>query len=85
MQTASADCSDVGNSKSLSARVLFDSDSQRSYVSLDMCAKLGLKSLRNERVNIKSFGEDNWKIRNLQVFQLKVKRKGGNDFCLIEA
>ena len=32
LQTASADCSDVGNSKSLSARVLFDSGSQRSYV-----------------------------------------------------
>ena len=85
LQTASADFSDIGDSKSLSARVLFDSGSQRSYVSLDICAKLDLKPIRKERVNIKTFGEDDWKIRNLQVFQLKVKRKDGDDFCLIEA
>ena len=85
LQTASAECSDVSDLMTRQTRILFDSGSQRSYASLDLCKKLGLKALRKERVNIKTFGDDDWKIRVLEVFQMKVKHKNGNSFCLIEA
>lgn len=85
MQTASAECTDVSNFKTRKTRILFDSGSQRSYVSLDLCSKLSLQALRKERVNIKTFGDDDWKIRELEVFQMKIKHRNGNGFCLIEA
>ena len=48
--------------------------------------KLCLKVLRQERLVIKTFGEDfDSKVRNLDVVQVKVKHKESDDYTLIEA
>ena len=57
LQTAKAKVSDTNNLSTINARVLFDSGSQRSYVSDSVCKALKLKFIRKERVLIKVFGQ----------------------------
>jgi hypothetical protein len=60
----------------VATRILFDSGSQRSYISDKVRAMLQLKSTRSEKVIIKTFGQDNdSKVKRLDVVQVKVKNK----------
>lgn len=87
MQTAKAHILDTNYENVCFSRILFDTGSQRSYVSTNVRDKLGLKTVRNERVVIKTFGEDNnSKVSNLDVVQFKIKHAGADDvFTFIEA
>jgi len=85
LQTASAVISDTSGVRKKYTRILFDSGSQRSYISQDLCKSLKLKPLRSEKIIIKTFGDDNSKVQNLDVYQLKVRHINRNEFCFIEA
>ena len=86
MQTAKAHIFDVNSSNFCLSRILFDTGSQRSYVSVNVQKKLRLKVIRQERLVIKTFGDDfNSEVRNLDVVQVKVKHKESDDYTFIEA
>ncbi|XP_057308167.1 uncharacterized protein LOC130646050 [Hydractinia symbiolongicarpus] len=85
MQTASADVSDTSGNAKKHTRILFDSGSQRSYLSQDLCKTLKLKPLRKEKVIVKTFGSDDSRVQDLQVYQVKIKHKNCHGFCFVEA
>ena len=65
---------------------MFDSGSQRSYISDKVRATLQLKSIRSEKVIIKTFGQDNdSKVKRLDVVQVKVKNKSDSRCTSVEA
>ena len=54
-------------------RILFDSGSQRSYISERAKRKLGLLSKRKEKLLIKTFGQENEELRECDVVELCVR------------
>jgi hypothetical protein len=53
--------------------VLFDNESQRSYVSDNVRAKLGLASQSKERLKLNTIGESRYKTQNCEVVELSLK------------
>ena len=63
---------------STSVRILFDTGSQRTYVTENLRSKL--KSVQHERLNLNTFGEARYKSQNCDFVHLRLKRPGsGND------
>lgn len=87
MQTAKARIFNTNSDNVCLSRMLFDTGSQRSYISMNVRKRLKLKKVRTERVVIKTFGEsNNSKVSNLDVVQFKVRHVGVDDvFTYVEA
>ncbi|CAB4033226.1 Transposable element Tcb2, partial [Paramuricea clavata] len=87
LQTARVQVYDEENiGTQVATRILFDSGSQRSYISDKVRARLQLKSIRSEKVIIKTFGQDNdSKVKRLDVVQVKVKNKSDSRCTSVEA
>ncbi|XP_066934625.1 uncharacterized protein [Clytia hemisphaerica] len=83
LQTAKA--SVCGEITSTDTRLLFDTGSQRTYASEDVVQRLKLKTVRTERVMIKTFGSEEAKVKKLKVVRFKVKRKVGKGYIDCEA
>ena len=77
LQTAAAVVSHPRDSKSVTTRVIFDSGSQRSYISDKLRNALNLPSIQSENLIIKTFGTEQERVRKCDVVQLSVK--GVND------
>ena len=58
LQTARATVKNSNGSKSASAKILFDSGSQRSYVTDNLRGKLGLEQLSNDTLRLNTFGDN---------------------------
>nr|XP_047123000.1 uncharacterized protein LOC124806285 [Hydra vulgaris] len=88
LQTAKTEISDTNNSikktKNI-ARVLFDNCSQKSFVTSDVRKKLNLKTIRNEILNVKVFGEGCEKPRKFDLVSIKIKNIQTNHYSTIEA
>ena len=56
LQTAQVEATNAGKSKIENVRVLFDNGSQRSYITDSLKTRLGLSSIRKERLNLNTFG-----------------------------
>lgn len=67
------------------ARILFDTGSQRSYITDDLRNKLKLRTIRSERTTIKTFGNENATVKRLDVVEFKVKSKFNEKFLICEA
>ena len=61
LQTASAIAKNEDGSKSIRVKVLFDSGSQRSYVTDRLKSRLGLKPKKTETLHLNTFGEKNFR------------------------
>nr|XP_047141395.1 uncharacterized protein LOC124816304 [Hydra vulgaris] len=88
LQTAKAEISDTSNSikkTKIIARVLFDNCSQKSFVTSDVRKKLNLKTIRNEILNVKVFGESCEKPRKFDLVSIKIKNIQTNHYSTIEA
>ena len=87
MQTARADKHPVDDTGTeVSPRTLFDSGSQRSYISNKVRTMLQLKSIRLEKVLIKTFGQNkDSRVQRLDVVQFKIKNKPDCKFTFVEA
>ena len=57
LQTATATAMNEDGSKSVKVKILFDSGSQRSYVSDNLKSRLNLKSKKTETLHLNTFGE----------------------------
>ena len=86
MQTARADILPVDDSVQVHTRILFDSGSQRLYISDKVRHALQLKAIRVEKVVIKIFGQvEKSEVKELDVVQLKIKNKSDARFTFVEA
>lgn len=85
LQTAVTKVLSTSGKKFSHARILFDSGSQRSYVTDKIRKKLNAQTIRSERVVIKTFGDSNSCARSLDVVQLQVKHKFSSQSTTIEA
>lgn len=84
MQTTSAEIFDTSGNTKKHTRILFDSGRERSHLSQDLCKTLKLKPLRKEKVIVKTFGSDNSRVQDLQVYRVKIKHKNCHGFCVVE-
>lgn len=74
LQTARAKVQAPHNeSSSCQTRILFDSCSQKSYVTSNLRRKLNLKSIGSETVMIKTFGKEQASVKKCDVVQLAVE------------
>ena len=70
LQTALARVRDKRESK---VRVLYDSGSQKTFISAKAVTKLALKPLREESLGIKTFGQSEPEIRKRNVYELTLE------------
>ena len=72
LQTAYTKVSNFSTQKEAKVCVLFDTGSQRSYISDELRNCLKLSVLRKERIFIKTFGKVETTIKTVDIVQLKV-------------
>ena len=72
LQTATAIATNEDGSKCTSVKILFDSGSQRSYVTDGLKSRLGLKSTRTEMLHINTFGEKSFRKQKCDVLTLQL-------------
>ena len=85
LQTAKANISAIGANDLITTRILFDSGSQRTYVTQNVRNTLKLKTIRTERMLIKTFGRNDNHIQKLDVVQLRIKSEKDDGYIYIEA
>ncbi len=76
LQTATAEVVRPDNdSFPLSVRLVFDSCSQRSYMTKDLKDKLGLPVIGRESLLIKTFGKSDARLRTCEIVQVGIKTR----------
>ena len=86
LQTARANILPVDEGEEVITRILFDSGSQRSYISEKLRSRLKLKTIRTEKVVIKTFGQsEESEVQKLDIVQFKVRSKHDPRFTFVEA
>ena len=73
LQTATAIATNEDGSKSTRVKILFDSGSQKSYVTDSLKSRLGLKSTKTELLHLNTFGEKNFRKQKCDVVTLKLE------------
>ena len=81
LQTALGKVCDREENSSQQTRFLFDSGSQRTYITEQLRRRLKLKRIRSEKIVIRTFGETNSVVRNLDVVKFKACGNGINVLC----
>ena len=84
LQTAYSKVFNNEPSFSSTAHIMFDSRSQKSYITADLEKKLHLKTIRNEKIIIKTFGSTEGKVSIVDAVNLKIKCRN-NEFVNTEA
>ena len=70
----------------MTTRILFDTGSQRTYITENLRKLLKLKTIRTENIIINTFGKlHEPKLETLDVVQAKVKHRFTNEYTFIEA
>jgi len=82
LQTVSSKVSSSPSGSFSNTRLLLDSGSQRSYISESLRQKLGLKTIRQERILIKPFGKSEKVAQTLDIVQVFVQVDFERSFCL---
>ena len=72
LQTASVIARNEDGSKSIRVKILFDSGSQRSYVTDSLKSRLGLRSKETETLHLNTFGEKKFRKQKCDVVTLSL-------------
>ena len=72
LQTAYVEVSDLELKKKHFVNALFDIGSQRNHISSDLRNNLGLKTLRKDRIFIKTLGNKNSTVLSVDILPLKI-------------
>jgi len=75
-------CMAVNGSNSIPLRVLFDSGSQRSYVSSSVSSRLNLKPVNSENLRINNFGDANYRKQKCAVVKLCLQTRSHEELEL---
>ena len=84
LQTAKAVACDMGESNKVTVRILFDSGSQRSYVTESLKHRLKLVAVKKEKLHLNTFGDDCFKSRECEVVRVKLTKPGMNEAIVID-
>ncbi len=68
-----------------SVRVLFDSGSQKSFVTVRVVEKCGLRVVRSEKLGIRTFGSEEADVKEREVVQFDLMNVDGGERVKIEA
>ena len=87
LQTATGNISYVNSSKEITSRVLFDTGSQRTFITKDkrIKRKLNLSRIKREAIMIQPFGKENHSIENLDVVAVRIRNLQASQFKIVEA
>ena len=86
MQTARASALDVDNKNSCNTRILFDTGSQRSFITENVRKRLRLKTVHTEKSSISVFGHSKEsRLENLDVVEFTIKHRDENSYSVVEA
>ena len=77
LQTATAYAYNSANSNRTKIRMLFDSGSQRSYITNELKEKLDLKPTKQETLHLNTFGEEGFKRQKCDMFSLQLQGEDG--------
>jgi hypothetical protein len=77
LQTATVYALNTENSRSVKFSVLFDSGSQRSYVTSSLRSRLGLSTRKRETVHLNTFGEEQFKKQSCEMVELGIQGLDG--------
>ena len=72
LQTARAVAKNTDGTKSTNVRILFDSGSQRSYVTNSLKSRLKLRPVKSETLHLNTFGENKYRKENCDVVHLRL-------------
>ena len=75
LQTARTTATNSNGSRSAKVRILFDSGSQRSYISNSLKTRLNLKPLKNETLNLNTFGNSKFRKQNCELVEFNLEGK----------
>jgi len=84
LQTARAVASDLDGSKELNIPILFDSGSQRSYITEAIKIKLGLRSIKKEKLHLYTFGNNKYQTQMCDTVKVLIKKLGGDEVVKVE-
>jgi len=85
LQTARALASDGKGSRSVNKRILFDTGSQRSYITESLAKRLDLKPLKKERLQLNTFGEPGFRGKSCDLVQINLQKLNGKDSLQLQA
>ena len=86
LQTARASVLDLDNGNSCNTRILFDTGSQRSFITENVRKRLRLKTVRTEKISISVFGgSKECRLESLDVVEFKIKHRFENSYSVVEA
>ena len=71
--------------RSVPARILFDTGSQRSYIRKSLQGRLRLSPIGKETLQLNTFGESKGKRENCEVFKVNIANKNGGESIEITA
>lgn len=83
LQTARANA--TNGPRSTPVRVLFDTGSQRSYITNSTQAKLKLEPIKKETLYLNTFGDNKCKRQNCEVYKFNIENKNGSEEVEITA
>ena len=75
LQTARTTATNSDGSRSSRVRILFDSGSQRPYISNRLKTTLKLKPVKNETLNLNTFGNSKFRKQNCDLVELNLEDK----------
>ncbi|MEW8544133.1 MAG: DUF1759 domain-containing protein, partial [Candidatus Thiodiazotropha sp.] len=78
MQTATADISNPVSGQIQSVRMLFDTGSQRTYITESLAKKLNLKRGEESEIQLVTFGSENPKTQQTRETNIGIMLKGGS-------
>ena len=84
LQTARASVLD--NKNSCNTIILFDTRSQRSFITENVRKRLRLKTVRTEKISISVFGDSKEsRLENLDLVEFKINHRFENSYSVVEA
>ena len=82
LQTATTDIKNPQSNQTVTARVLFDPSSHRTYITQKLANKLELKWLQKEIISVVTFGSTKEKQIESHVVEIELPLKDGTSFNL---
>ena len=85
LPTARAEATNENGDRIQNVRILFDNNSQRSYVTDSLRSRLELSPIRREKLNLNTFGGSKFKIQNCDVVKVYLRKPGHENVNCVNA
>ena len=82
LQTATALATNEDGSKTAKVKILFDSGSQRSYITNSLKSRLNIKSKKTETLHLNTFGERSYRKQKCEVSPLLLRSNKNEDILI---